>query len=72
LTAGAITVAQNKGGSKVDSRTDGKLLGCQNISARETIGEAHTSDVLSDILLFFCLAAFVTGILIAAANLLLT
>jgi hypothetical protein len=33
-------------------------------------GEVSTSSVLSDILLFFCMAAFVTGIVLAVASLL--
>jgi hypothetical protein len=35
------------------------------------IGEAAMSVVLNDLLLFSCLAAFVTGIVIAAATLLI-
>jgi hypothetical protein len=38
--------------------------------ARGGNGEPSMSVVLSDLLLFFCLAAFVTGIVIAVANLL--
>jgi hypothetical protein len=35
------------------------------------IGEAAMSVVLNDLLLFSCLAAFVTGVVIAAATLLI-
>jgi len=56
--------------SLVGNQTDGRLSGWQPELARGGNGEPSMSVVLSDILLFSCLAAFVTGIVIAVANLL--
>jgi hypothetical protein len=46
------------------------LSRCQTQLAREGNGEPSMSVVLSDLLLFSCLSAFVTVIVIAVANLL--
>jgi hypothetical protein len=55
---------------RVRKTTDKPYSGWQAEIAREGNGEPFMSVVLSDLLLFSCLAAFVTGIVIAVANLL--
>ena len=47
-----------------------KILGCVNGAPEKPDGEATMAKVLNDIFLFFSTAAFVTGVVLAAASLL--
>jgi hypothetical protein len=47
-----------------------KILGCVNRAPEKPDGEATMAKVLNDIFLFFSTAAFVTGVVLAAASLL--
>jgi hypothetical protein len=56
-------------GSRVGDRDDSRSWECQR-SRRDGRLRALARDWLSDLLLFFCAATFVVGIVVAAASLL--
>ena len=77
LDVRAASVPLNKRGERLvpgwasglGRQMDTDAVRCQIQLARGGNGEPSMSVILSDLLLFSCLAAFVTGIVIALANL---